>query len=365
MSYYQKDGGDRWVCGFAAGESYVVATALSIARWLNLPFALETPRSVQDYYVVGAGDVALDGDLTEWRFDGDQTLHNWRRAMALKVGDGSVFHSLEDAEKLYVAVDAARPEALAMQCGPVGVSLTPSPDGTVAVLAAGKPSTGGGKWRTADGRTVLEAAIPHSELNLGQKSAMRVTYGSAAYPPGEGTFSFRMKQARYRGDYPAGGELTGSGKTELEIHVGQAVATAVAAEHPLFKTATRVAVTETPGKGWKIQLLTHSDGKPIKKGDLLLGVVYARCAAPDGRLVSNLRFGQTQDQIADVPIDIQGTQWRRIHARARANKDYDVGKCVISIGLGSAAVGTYEFANFQIVNFGSDADAEGIPASGL
>jgi hypothetical protein len=66
-----------------------------------------------------------------------------------------------------------------------------------------------------------------------------------------------------------------------------------------------------------------------------------------------------------LPIDIHGTQWRRVYARARANKDYDVGKCVISIGLGSAAIGTYEFANFQIVNFGADAAAEGIPASGL
>ncbi|MGI5868722.1 MAG: glycoside hydrolase family 2 TIM barrel-domain containing protein [Kiritimatiellia bacterium] len=367
MAYYKKDEADRWVCGFAAGESHVIATALSIARWLDLPFALETPRRVQDYYVIGAGDVALDGDLAEWRFDGDQTLHNWRHAMALKIGDGALFHSMEDAKNLYVAVEAAQPERLVVHCGSMRVELSPNPDGTVAVSVDGRPSAGSGKWRMADGKSILEAAVPHAEINLGQKSALRVAYGASTYPADEGSFSFRMKQPRHLGDYPAGGELAGSGKTELEIHVGQAKATELADDRLFSKQAkvTRVDITETPGKGWKIQLLTRNDIKPIKKGDLLLAVCHVRCVDPDGVLDFNLRFGQTQDKIADVPVNAQGTQWRRVYARARANKDYDVGKCVISLGLGSAAVGTYEFANLQIVNFGAEADAEGVPPSGM
>lgn len=367
LAHYLKDGGDRWVYGFDASESCVLATTLSIARWLELPFTLDAPRRVQDYYVVGAGDVALDGDLTEWRFDGDQAVHNWRQAMALHFGTAnaaSTFYSMEDSSNLYVALAAPATRPLAIQCGRVRVSLAPKADGTLDVQVDGHPSQGHGVWRENGGRSVIEAAIPHLELNLGQKSQVRLDDGVSGYPAGGGTFCLRMKQPRYSGDCPAGGEATGSGQTKLEVHVGQATVRTVAASHARFTQAAHVAITESPKKGWKIQLLTRNDLQPIKKGDLLLAVVYARCATPEGHLQTSLRLGLNQDAIAEVPIDIGGTPWRRIYARARANRDYGVDNCVLSLAIGSANAGQYEFANMQIMNYGADFDAEGVPASG-
>jgi hypothetical protein len=366
MAYYTQSGGQRWVYGFDAGESCVLATALSLARWLELPFALQTPRRVQDYYVVGAGDVTLDGNLTEWLFDGDQTLHNWRHAMALRFGTGAAactFYAMEDTANLYVALDAPETRPLDLRCGSAQVRLTPKPDGSVEALADGR-AIGGGKWRQANGRVTLEAAVPHLALNLGQKSPARLTCGDAAYPAEAGTFSLRLRQPRFGGDCPSGGEVTTSGESKIAVYVGQATATAVPATHPLFDKAMRVAITESPGKGWKIQLVARNDLKPIGQGDLLLAVFYARCVAPDGHLVANARFGQTQNQIADVPIDIHGQTWQRFYARARANQDYPVGNCAISLAVGTAQPGEYEFANLQIVNYGANCDTESIPPSG-
>lgn len=219
----------------------------------------------------------------------------------------------------------------------------------------------------------MEASIPHAELGLAKKSRARLRFSgggnTVSYPPRKGErdaplyFAMRMKQPRYRGDYPSGGTIVNSDRPRLQVFVGKAHKNEVPARHPRFESAHRVTITESPGKGWKIQLVTTSDRAAIKKGDLLLAVVYARCAKPEGDLRVNMRFGQTQDRIADVPIRVKGDTWQRFYARAHASKDYARGGCVISLSIGTAREGVYEFAGMQIVNFGPGFDPENVPAS--
>ena len=360
--YETPAGGRRWVCGFPASESFVESAALSIARELRLPFALGKARLVQDYYAIGAGNVTLDGDLGEWTFEGDQTLHAKRNAARLRFGNGVVFRAMEDADNLYLSIEASTVKRFLLEGRGLEVVALPVDGGALAVSVNGEAAAGRGVWRMAAGRAVLEMAVPHARL--GAKSALRVAYGAATHPAEPGaTFHFRMRQARYAGDFPGGGEVTGSGATKLEVHVGTAEKIP-AAPTDAVKRAERVRITESPGKGWKIQFLTCNDRKPIAKGDLVLGVAHVRAVGKEASMRSLFRLGQTQNRIADVAMETRGDGWHRFYARARANRDYAVGQCVISLELGALAPGDYEFGDMAIVNYGAVADPESLPADG-
>lgn len=204
--YYEEAGRQRWVTGFTAAEPYVGAMASALATARNLSFQRRLQPLV--YGIAAAREMAIDGDLQDWTYEGDTNLHNWSRAQPLTFGQERTWglgYLLADTQHLYLAL-AAPEEALPVGDGSFRLELqgqtimvqrraagqvAVSVDGrAVAVRAAwqrlSRPLADAGSRAAATPLFGLEAELPHELLALRTRMTGRLALanasGTVSYP---------------------------------------------------------------------------------------------------------------------------------------------------------------------------------------
>lgn len=129
--------------------------------------------------------------------------------------------------------------------------------------------------------------------------------------------------------------------------------------------AQRITIATRPGKPWDVGIYTKAT-KPVKKGDVLLLMFWARVDKPppgsDLVLLSGRIYeeGAEHGEVSQETNFLIGNQWRPYYVKAKAAKDYPVGtlSAGLVIGMGEMVI---DFGPVTIFDFGPNYNVNMLP----
>ena len=137
-------------------------------------------------------------------------------------------------------------------------------------------------------------------------------------------------------------------------------------EGQTFSQAARVQTIKRPEDLWKVQLSARSVAD-VKKGDVLLGTLWLRCAeSATGEAGTVFVFELGKDPYSksvEFPVSVGG-QWKQFHIPFKAHMDLPAGQASVNFQLGFLPQ-KIEVGGVSVVNYGSKVKLKDLPGTDL
>ncbi len=163
---------------------------------------------------------------------------------------------------------------------------------------------------------------------------------------------------------PTGGTSLISGDiTSYGFYGDKAEKTIIDVTQQSFDKAIQVKVSEQPPNNYDMGITFNAAGG-INEGDVVLFTFYARSIASiqetgEGFAMVVLEENVKYDKVIGRKISI-GTAWQAYYLKGKANMSIPLSEMNIAIQLGFPPQ-TVQFADFQVINYGSDKTLEDLP----